>query len=80
MNLSKEQKHLINKMIRRCHKEAGLTLRAIIKHDRLREAQLLQHILEAYDAIDECPHCGTTEMLCGHNGQGCANDPDHQVD
>jgi hypothetical protein len=24
------------------------------------------------DVIDECPHCGTTELLCGHHGQnGC---------
>ena len=19
----------------------------------------------------ECPNCGTTELLCGHNGTGC---------
>jgi cbb3-type cytochrome oxidase subunit 3 len=23
------------------------------------------------EVIDTCPHCGTTEMLCGHNGPGC---------
>jgi len=21
-----------------------------------------------------CPHCGTTEMLCGHNGVGCSSE------
>lgn len=24
---------------------------------------------------DTCPHCGTTEMLCGYNGSGCSRDP-----
>ena len=23
-----------------------------------------------------CPHCGTTEMLCGHNGVGCSKESD----
>jgi len=23
----------------------------------------------------KCPHCGTTEMLCGHHGVGCNKDP-----
>ena len=23
---------------------------------------------------DECPHCGTTELLCGYNGSGCQHE------
>jgi len=25
---------------------------------------------------DICPHCGTPEMLCGHNGAGCSKEKD----
>jgi hypothetical protein len=24
--------------------------------------------------IIPCPHCGTTELLCGHNGVGCTGE------
>ena len=24
-------------------------------------------------STENCPHCGTTEMLCGHNGVGCSH-------
>ena len=26
--------------------------------------------------VDTCPHCGTTEMLCGFNGVGCTSERD----
>lgn len=24
-----------------------------------------------FEIKDHCPHCGTTEFLCGHGGNGC---------
>lgn len=29
------------------------------------------HELMSTEFTDTCPHCGTTEMLCGYNGAGC---------
>lgn len=28
-------------------------------------------LIELDGMKDTCPHCGTTEMLCGYNGRGC---------
>jgi lipopolysaccharide biosynthesis regulator YciM len=46
----------------------------------------VKKILRSFDSIQQfvqasldfsdryyCPHCGTTEMLCGYNGVGCSS-------
>ena len=35
------------------------------------EVRLLK--LELKNIKSTCPNCGTTEMLCGHNGPGCTS-------
>lgn len=44
-------------------------------------------ILEALNGIVNgdyaginCPHCGCSEMLCGHNGSGCSHDTEDTDD
>ena len=35
---------------------------------------LAQTIRHQEQVIDTCPYCGCTELLCGHNKKGEAND------
>ena len=40
------------------------------------------HILQEfiYNKHIYCPHCGTTEMLCGFNGVGCTHESEESND
>lgn len=35
------------------------------------------YILGQESVPDHCPHCGTTEMLCGYNGPGCSKEEEY---
>ena len=32
------------------------------------------NVSEFFTGTPTCPHCGTKEFLCGHNGVGCTSD------
>ena len=73
MRLSKEQILLLRGIQRRFNSEAKLTLNVTIKELRKREVLALEHIIDSSSAAESCPHCGTSEMLCGHLGVGCTS-------
>ena len=50
------------------------TIEAVLKSYYNAPPDALIDTLVAYVEHTECPHCGTTEMLCGHNGVGCEHD------
>lgn len=37
-------------------------------------AEIFAEIEPHFTGIPSCPHCGTREFLCGHNGVGCTSD------
>ena len=47
------------------------------------DAHVHSAIKTAYNILsteftDTCPECGTTELLCGHNGPGCIHEEEEE--
>lgn len=68
-------------------KQALETLELFVKSNHMKidayrdVAKSLRKALEEDDQIsrhDPCPHCYTSELLCGHNGVGCDKDPEKE--
>lgn len=60
-----------DKWIRQLLKENALLKSHVCeRNDACYYSQWLESI-ETIRELESCPFCGTTEMLCGHNGVGC---------
>lgn len=52
-------------------KYINLTSNEGLTEDMCEDLEDFERSLSDDKRHDPCPHCGTTEMLCGHNGSGC---------
>lgn len=75
----------VNDFIQRQHVtvifKVGEKILELADYDGLSEQMCMElddfeKIIEDRSEHDPCPHCGTTELLCGHNGVGCSRSSD----
>jgi hypothetical protein len=73
--LLSDQLATLRRLQKRLNTEAKLTFFEKVKGTREREVAIIEQLIEnsQESAPDSCPHCGTTEMLCGHLGVGCTS-------
>ena len=70
-----KQKYILKRML------IDMSEQIIELKDKLKKSQnqldKAQTMLIAANSI-KCPHCGTTELLCGHSGVGCIRKSDEE--